>query len=100
MFLSDRWLSTAKLADYLDISRDWVYEHATDLGAIRLGSGPRARLRFHLGTVLERLSACSASRESAAPQTRTVERNRRASKPAGLGSEIPLLPVRGRPPGR
>lgn len=30
----------------LGVSRDFVYEHREELGVIRLGDGPRARLRF------------------------------------------------------
>lgn len=39
----------------LEVERDWVYSHAVDLGAIRLG-GPRGRLRFDLQVVRERLA--------------------------------------------
>ena len=34
------------LADELGTSREWVYRNAERLGAIRLGSGARGRLRF------------------------------------------------------
>lgn len=30
------------------VSSAWVYAHANELGAIRLGTGPKARLRFDL----------------------------------------------------
>ncbi|MFI5003452.1 MAG: hypothetical protein ACHQE6_00415 [Solirubrobacterales bacterium] len=36
------------LADYLGVSRAYVYEHSRELGALKLGNGPRARLRFDL----------------------------------------------------
>jgi len=39
-------VDAASVAEHLGVSRDYVYEHADDLGARRLGSGPRARLRF------------------------------------------------------
>lgn len=39
-------VDAATLAVELGVSRDWVYEHAHELGALRLGSGPKARLRF------------------------------------------------------
>lgn len=41
-----RLLTVAALADALGVSRDYVYEHADELGAIRLGLGPRGPLRF------------------------------------------------------
>jgi hypothetical protein len=34
------------LADELGVARDWVYANAERLGGVRLGDGPRARLRF------------------------------------------------------
>lgn len=48
------------VAEYLGVSTDYVYEHADELGVKRLGSGPRAPLRFDLAKVDERLTACSA----------------------------------------
>jgi len=40
------WLDAAELAKQLGVSRAWVYEHASELGATRIGNGPRPRLRF------------------------------------------------------
>jgi hypothetical protein len=45
------------VAETYGVSRDFVYAHADELGAIRLGSGPRARLRFDLVEVAARLNA-------------------------------------------
>jgi hypothetical protein len=42
-----RFVDAATLAGELGVERSWVYEHARELHAIRLGSGPRARLRFN-----------------------------------------------------
>jgi predicted DNA-binding transcriptional regulator AlpA len=42
----DSLLNARQVAERLGVSRDWVYEHATELGAIRIGRGPRPRLRF------------------------------------------------------
>ena len=36
----------------LMVEASFVYEHAVELGAMRLGSGPRARLRFDLEDVV------------------------------------------------
>ncbi len=38
------------------VSRSYVYEHARELGAIRLGEGPKARLRFDLEQVTRALT--------------------------------------------
>ena len=50
-----RLVSARELADVLNVKRSFVYEHAGELGAIRLGTGPKARLRFDLATSLEKL---------------------------------------------
>jgi hypothetical protein len=46
-----------ELADQLGVSVDYVYGHATQLGAIRLGDGRRARIRFDLAVAREALEA-------------------------------------------
>jgi hypothetical protein len=52
-----------ELATYLSVEPSWVYEHAAELGARRLGTRPKARRRFDLAEVDERLRACPGSRE-------------------------------------
>jgi len=39
-------LTVAQVADRLAVSATWVYENADELGAVRLGTGKRATLRF------------------------------------------------------
>jgi hypothetical protein len=49
-------LDAAAVARMLGVTRGWVYEHAAELGAIRLGAGSRPRLRFdplRVGMALE-----------------------------------------------
>lgn len=46
----------ATLAQELGVERDWIYAHADELGAIRLG-GPHGRLRFDQEIVRQRLAA-------------------------------------------
>jgi hypothetical protein len=48
-------IDSVEVARRFSVSRDYVYEHAEELGAMRLGSGSRARLRFDPATVRERL---------------------------------------------
>lgn len=45
-----RLLEPKELASVLNVSLDYVYAHASELGAMRLGEGPKARLRFDLQT--------------------------------------------------
>jgi len=51
-----RYVDAAALADELGVDRDWVYAHARQLGAVRLG-GPRGRLRFDRQQALATLTA-------------------------------------------
>ncbi|MDO8213903.1 hypothetical protein [Conexibacter sp. CPCC 206217] len=39
-------LSAAQVSTWWGVERGWVYQHADQLGAIRLGAGRRPRLRF------------------------------------------------------
>jgi hypothetical protein len=39
-------VDAAAIAHLFGVSRDSVYQHADELGAVRLGDGPKARLRF------------------------------------------------------
>lgn len=90
-----RLVNAAVVAAHLGVSRGWVYENAPKLGARRLGTGPRARLRFSLADVDAYVASCSAGRESSGPVSRTVTRKRRARSHTGLGTSVPLLPIRG-----
>jgi hypothetical protein len=48
-------LTVKELARHLKLNPAWVYEHASELGAIRTGNGPKARIRFDLETATEAL---------------------------------------------
>ena len=80
-------IDSVEVARRFSVSRDYVYEHAEELGAIRLGSGSRARLRFDPATVRERLSQLPV-RDFGEPQ-----RGNRAS--VRRGGSIELLPIKG-----
>jgi predicted DNA-binding transcriptional regulator AlpA len=43
---AQQWLDAQEVARRLGVSREWVYEHADELGGARIGRGPRPRLRF------------------------------------------------------
>lgn len=66
------------VAAELQVERDWVYAHARELGAVRLGDGPKARLRFDPRHVRERVSALAAQPDAPPDKPR---RRRRARKP-------------------
>jgi hypothetical protein len=50
-----RLVDATAVADALGVERDWVYAHADQLGAVRLG-GPKGRLRFDLRAIDEQLA--------------------------------------------
>ncbi len=51
-----RLLSAAEVSRWWGVHRGWVYEHAQELGAIRIGDGERPRLRFDPERVTRRLA--------------------------------------------
>ncbi|HVW47931.1 MAG TPA: hypothetical protein VHA76_12805 [Solirubrobacterales bacterium] len=85
-------IGAAELADRLGVDRSWVYSHAIELGAMKLGDGPRARLRFD-PEVAERFLRSAAGAQVTDPPARSVEwadRSRWTRKP-----EVKLLPIEG-----
>lgn len=68
-------LTAAQLANALSVRTPWVYEHAVDLGAIRLGHGSRPPVRFHVDSVLDALLGAQDERPArrlSAPKPRPV----------------------------
>jgi len=86
-------VDAAELARRFGIERSWVYTHAIELGAVKLGDGPKPRLRFDpriAARVLRRVGEVPA----ADPPARSGER---AGQPQrSRASEVSLLPIRGR----
>lgn len=85
---ASRLLTAAQLAARLGVSRDHVYAHAEQYGAIRLGDGKRGRLRFPAEAVSVRLQGersqdarTPASEQQSAPQARPVNGTRAAFRP-------------------
>ena len=84
------------LASVLGVSRDYVYEHAEELGAVRLGDGPRGRLRFRLDQALV-TNVCLSGKRSNLAAGLGSEPKRHHRTQAGLGSSTPLLPIKSVP---
>jgi len=82
-------VDAAQLARYLRVSRHLVYANAERLGAIRLGDGPRARLRFVLNS--ETIKSWQGAGASVPPMPTSQPRCRRPISP-----DTQLLPIRGR----
>lgn len=88
---SVRILKVAEVARLLGRSAAWVYEHAAELGAIRMGNGPKARIGFDLSTIEQ----WKREHQVAPPQTRKPPRRRARRSAASSGSNlIPYEPLR------
>jgi hypothetical protein len=85
-------IDAAELARRFGIKRAWVYSHAIELGAVKLGDGAKPRLRFDpevAARVLRRVGEGPA----ADPPARS---GKRAGQPRGSERRAELLPIRGR----
>jgi hypothetical protein len=60
-------LTVSQVAARYRVSRSWVYAHQRELGAMRLGQGPRARLRFDPKIVAEAITAFDGSERPPEP---------------------------------
>jgi hypothetical protein len=60
-------LTVSQVAARYRVSRSWVYAHQRELGAMRLGDGPRARLRFDPRVVADAITAFDRSQRPAEP---------------------------------
>ena len=89
-----RLLSAAELAQMLGIERSWVYAHAIELGAVKLGEGKKPRLRFDPEVAVRVLRRVGGG-PAADPPTRSGER---ADRPGGRRDRGELLPIRGDEP--
>jgi hypothetical protein len=87
-----RLLSAAQAADRIGMSRDFVYEHARELGAVRVGDSSRPRLRFDPRRLDEWVSARSGGggSERPGPARGAASGRRRRTRP---GRPLDLLPI-------
>ena len=75
-------LTAADVAEQYGLSRGWVYKHARDLGGQRMGTGPKARLRFRAHEVQARLSELQVTEDETPPPG-----------PSGARQPVELLPI-------
>jgi hypothetical protein len=68
----DALLDVRELANKLRLRPSWVYDHADDLGAFRLGK----YLRFSLPRVMERLESGSVGGSIVGPSTKRPQLKR------------------------
>ena len=81
-------IDAAELARRFGMDRSWVYAHAAELGAVRLGEGPNARLRFDPARAREALNPVGREPVRAEARPRHLRRRRRRR-------QVALLPVKG-----
>jgi predicted DNA-binding transcriptional regulator AlpA len=62
-----RLLTAAEVAQWWGVERSWVYAHAEQLGARKIGGGERPRLRFDPDEVNERIAGLNGSRTGPGP---------------------------------
>ena len=74
--------TAADVAELYGVSVGWVYANKRRLGALLLGEGPKARLRFDLEHVAEALGTRAHARP--APPRRRQRRPRKSGLPPGV----------------
>lgn len=98
-----RMVTAAEVARWCGVDRSWVYAHAEELGARKIGTGERPRLRFDPAEVSERIAALGSSQSGsgrgstsipADPHGRSLSRRRRGivveqNKTAGRRGNAP-----------
>ena len=73
-------VDAATVAQELGVARSWVYSHAPELGARRLGTGTKGRLRFDLN---EARAAFATVTPAGAPASTPRPRRKHQAAPAG-----------------
>lgn len=85
-------MTVKELARHLKLNPAWVYEHAEELGAIRTGSGPKARIRFDPQAATEALR--QHRKPPMTPAKSRPGRTRARPAPSAYPGEAPLLKAR------
>jgi hypothetical protein len=83
---TDRLLTVAQVASLAGRSCEWVRDHQTELGVVKIGKGKRPRLQFDPAKVREALTARESKDESKPQPTRRRQ----------LKRDVALLPIGGR----
>lgn len=84
---TEHMVSAAEIARRFGVSRDYVYDHAGELGAVRLGDGRRAPLRFDPKAVADRMA------EPLSPSLAEERETERTPCRRKAVSRVPLLPI-------
>jgi hypothetical protein len=84
-----RYIDAAEVARRYGVDRGWVYAHAEELGALRLGDGPRPRLRFDPARVDAAMTPAGPPSGGVRKRTRGSSRKSAARDPGA----VELLPI-------
>lgn len=85
----ERILNATEVARLLGRERQWVYDHAAELGAFRYGEGPKARLGFDMAEVQRWKRDRRIQQETPARA-----RRRRPARPKARDGGANLLPYK------
>lgn len=91
--LREALIDASEVARLTGRTRQWVYDHQGELGAIRLGSGPKPRLGFDPQRVLARMERVDDPAPLSQLALAKPNRPRRRAGRTATGAE--LLRVRG-----
>ena len=78
--------SAGRVAAHYDVAVRFIYEHADQLGCVRIGSGRRPRLRFDPDVVRQRWSRVGAALPEPKPTRRRKSSRRNARTRSGRPS--------------
>lgn len=87
-------VDAAAIAAVLGVSRDYVYEHADQLGARRLGEGRRPRLRFDVADAVAAYAASRTPSRSTEPDDPPPRAGSRRQRRRLSATGTPMLPIR------
>ncbi len=96
--LASEYVTAAEVAADYRVSRDWVYAHAGELGAERLGGGGKPRVRFRRNRLEAYFAAASdgglaPSATPAAPAHRRAPGSEPRSVRRGASTPVDHLPA-------
>jgi len=90
---SERWVDVREVANLYGVSTKWVYRHATELGVVAMGKGPKPPLRFELGGVAEAIARMRRKPSDPAAERRTSTPRRAPKRGEGMTAlGAPLIP--------
>lgn len=90
----ERLLTAREVAERYGVTPEWVRENAARLGVIRLGAGPRPRLRFDPEMVAAALTGRSGRERSEVPDLAAATGTGRSRRPENSGNVLDSLPRR------